>query len=516
MANVATLTAKMVMDVSGFLSGANKVGSSLKGIKGDVDSASSGFGKMFGAVTAGSLASAAAIKTLSLATRGIGLALNEIGRGFKLAAAAETAESGFKVMLGSAEKAKAMMKDLAAFTLATPFSTEGTHDVANTLLGVGVDDQKLVGTMTTLGNIASGNTEKLKGLAVVYGQVQSKGKLLAQDFNQIAERGINMRQVLANEVGVSVKDLAKTMEAGKITFEDFHNALVELSKTKYKGMLDEKNKTMQGAIDRIGEVRDSFARDVAMGVGKHFGATATAGDLANFAEGLSAKVLPEFVGGLIAATDSLFTFADNMRGLAMFLNPAAGVNMSDVRKKRSGMRGMYFPEYEMKPGTSFFEQLGKIDTRRDFRKYLEDVKAAGAEAIKNKANLPGPSRIQGQTWEELFKGAAWIGGKMVGRDGFEMPSEFRNIGNRVGNAFGRVRDRFAIDGKGQERQPTGALVAGSSEAFSAIIRSMFGKDNAKAELAELKSIKAAVEKTGKSVVDAIEKQITGVLGMLPG
>ena len=572
MANVATLTAKMAFDASGFMSTSKRVIGELQslqkwaGLAGISTSTLTTAFTVGGAAGVGFAGAMAGVKTALAGVQAIaGAVAGEMQHGMGLAMAAESAQSQFKVLLGSLEKAKGLMKDLQSFTLQTPFTMEGSLGAAKVLMGTGVPQERMMSTMRMLGEIAGGNTETFNGLAVVYGQVMSKGKLLAQDFNQIAERGINMRDVLAKELKIKVKDLADTMQEGKITATDFHNALHALATGKYQGSLEESTKTLQGAMDRLSEIRDTFSRDVMTGVGKNWGLTATANDLANFAEGLQAKVVPDVVSAFDMMGNAVFDFADNLRAVAR-LSPQVGENVGTWLGRISA-KDVFSPA-----GT--FGGIHDINTKRDVLDYLRSIRQAGAETSANRTPLaesarmdtPGAVNNAGRQaffdalGGSVFKNVKPLGGGfadflamakamnkvpsgMLGKHPLEfarhmMEIERNNggnvspvslargrnmlrslfgVGSDVGRAFGDVGDRFRIRGETpRERKPTGALVAGSSEAFSAIIRAMFGQEKRKEELETLKSIKGAVEKAGTETVQAIKNQITGILGMVPG
>lgn len=530
MANVATLTAKMVFDVSGFSTGANKAISLTQGLKTAVGSLAQSM--LTGAIQG--VAMAGAFSAIHAAASGVQTVLhgiaNEAKNGLGLAMAAESAQTQFKVLLGSAQEAKDLMKDINSFALATPFSVAGTTEATKSLMGAGVSQQRMMSTMRMLGEISGGNIETFKGLAVVYGQVIGKGKLLAQDFNQIAERGINMRDVLAKELKIGVSGLAKAMEDGKISAANFHNALHALATGKYAGSLEDGSKTLEGSLNRLKEVRDSFSRDVAIKLSEKWGITTSANDIANFAEGLK-MMTPVVVDAFAQMGDAVFTFVDALRIMGRYAPSAADLATGSPMAALGAWSG------RLTGAAMFGTGAENINTKRDLQMAAGIVKGIGAMNEANRAPLPESKPMI--DLKKMFSGKAILdgidnyllhpstGGSAFSREklaenlfgGKRFASTlFGDIGNTVSRSAEFARRGFGLDriDSVKERQPTGALQAGSSEAFSAIIRSMFANDKKKEELAELKAITGAVSKTGKSIVDAIEKQITGVIGLLPG
>ena len=96
----------------------------------------------------------------------------------------EQYEIAFEVMLGSAEKAGKLLEEITEFAEKTPFELDGLVKSSKELLAFGVEADKVIPTLETLGNIASGTGVDVSRLTFVFGQVKTAGKLFAQDLNQ--------------------------------------------------------------------------------------------------------------------------------------------------------------------------------------------------------------------------------------------------------------------------------------------------------------------------------------------
>jgi len=108
-----------------------------------------------------------------------------VGMGVKYNAEMEQYKAGFTTMLGSAEKAESTLAGLKTFAEKTPFELTDLANASTTLLAFGENVDNLMPDLKMLGDISLGNTEKFKGLALVFGQVQSQGRLMGQDLLQI-------------------------------------------------------------------------------------------------------------------------------------------------------------------------------------------------------------------------------------------------------------------------------------------------------------------------------------------
>jgi len=135
----------------------------------------------------------------------------------KAAADMEMLTTQFEVMLGSTEKANAMMEKLKGFAATTPFALNDLAKGSQQLLSFGVTQDKVIGTMRMLGDTAGGNAEKLNGLILAYGKVTTKGKASLEEINMMAERGLPIFKVLSEQMGVSKEKLFDLISAGKIS-----------------------------------------------------------------------------------------------------------------------------------------------------------------------------------------------------------------------------------------------------------------------------------------------------------
>jgi tape measure domain-containing protein len=148
-----------------------------------------------------------------------------IKNAIKAAGAFETTNIKFETFLGSADKAKEMIKELDAYSIATPFSPEQVNDAATTLLNFGVNAKNTLPILRQLGDISAGNGEKFSALSLVFGQVAAAGKLQGQDLIQFINAGFNPLNVLAQKTGKSYEYFRDKMEKGNFTIKDVSEAM---------------------------------------------------------------------------------------------------------------------------------------------------------------------------------------------------------------------------------------------------------------------------------------------------
>jgi tape measure domain-containing protein len=509
MANVATLTAKMAFDVSNFQRGVGLVVAGVGKVEGGIGTLTAAFAS--GA--AGGLAFAGATKIISAGLNVLTTAANEaieaISFGAKLAAEAELAEVGFGVMIGSAKRAKQLMKELETFAIQTPFSMSGLQEATKTLLGSGFSETQVIPTLKTLGNVVGGNVEKLQHLVLVFGQIQARGKLTADNFRQVTEAGINMRQALADEVGVSVANLDKAMERGEISFSEFRNALIEVSESRFGGRLDAEANTAIGAINRINEVGGGILKDLAAGLGEAFGTTGLLNDFAGFLEYVRGELVPGITDAFVFMGRVIVNVFDNVFKLLGTQLEQAGTALA-MLAGTGGLGGLTIPAG--KAGIA----LGGLGA--NLRKSSMSKELSGL--LKELGNL----KPRGKPAEGLKKSLDFFGelDKMT-----RGPlATARNVGRSIANPFmdmfggleATLTKAFTLRGgeRPEEFKPTGAIQVGSAEAMSAIVRNLIGATKDSPEVKELRAMHKGLTTAIKAVETAIRTDISSVISVFSG
>lgn len=184
-----------------------------------------------------------------------------IGAGFTLLAKTgldaamtmETLNAQFKVMTGSAERSAELLADISDFAAKTPFSKLGLADAGKTLMAFGLEAEKVVPTLRMLGDVAGADQNKLKGLALVFGQIQSTGRLMGQDLLQLINQGFNPLTEISKQTGISVAKLKDAMAQGAIS-ADMVTAAFQSATSEgglfYKN-LEAQSQTLQGRISTL-------------------------------------------------------------------------------------------------------------------------------------------------------------------------------------------------------------------------------------------------------------------------
>ena len=173
-------------------------------------------------------------------------------------------EVAFNTMLGSADKADALMAQLVRTAATTPFDLEGVAQGAKQLLAYGMEAEKVNETLIRLGDIAAGLSMPLNDLVYLYGTTMAQGRLYTQDLNQFTGRGIPMIQELAKVFGVAESKVKDLVEAGKVGFPEVQKVIENLTGegSKFGGLMEEQSKTISGQISNIEDAISTMFNDL--------------------------------------------------------------------------------------------------------------------------------------------------------------------------------------------------------------------------------------------------------------
>lgn len=192
--------------------------------------------------------------TKAAAAFGVGLSAKEfIAQSVQIRGEFQKLEVAFTTMLGSTEKADALMQQMVRTAATTPFDLQGVANGAKSLLAYGVAAEDVNKTLIRLGDIAAGLSIPLGDLVYLYGTTMAQGRLYTADLNQFTGRGIPMIGELAKQFGVAESEVKSLVEAGKVGFPEVQKVIESLTNEggKFGGLMEVQSKTIAGQISNI-------------------------------------------------------------------------------------------------------------------------------------------------------------------------------------------------------------------------------------------------------------------------
>lgn len=213
----------------------------------------------------GSFRNMAAIAATALG--GIGLA--QVGKAaIGVAADFQQTSIAFTTMLGSGEKAGAFLKDLKGFAASTPFEFPELATAASSLVSVGINADKVIPIMNSLGNATAGmgtGQEGIKRATIALQQMNAAGRITGEDLNQLRDAGIPVFDLLAAATGKSKEQVAALAQAGKLGRKELEQLMKALETgrglERFNGLMEAQSKTLNGVISTLRDTLSNASID---------------------------------------------------------------------------------------------------------------------------------------------------------------------------------------------------------------------------------------------------------------
>lgn len=189
---------------------------------------------------------------LAATAGGVVAAIGGIVKGVASNAEFERYETQFGVLLGSTEKAKARLQDLAKFGAQTPFELPEVVKADKILQGFGLHSEEAakkfgfsgVQIRTIAGDVASGTGASFEEMSLLLGKFSAGAT--GEAISRMAELGIASRADLAkmglefDKSGALLSPLPKAM-----------NVVLQLMQEKYGGMMQAQSSTFEGMMSNL-------------------------------------------------------------------------------------------------------------------------------------------------------------------------------------------------------------------------------------------------------------------------
>lgn len=125
---------------------------------------------------------------------------------------------------GNAEAAERLSESITRYGSATPYDRTTLLEAQKTMMSFGLDADFAFQKLQNIGDIALGDKEKMKSLALAFSQATASGKLMGQDLMQMINAGFNPLEVISRKTGKSIAQLKEEMSAGGISAADLADA----------------------------------------------------------------------------------------------------------------------------------------------------------------------------------------------------------------------------------------------------------------------------------------------------
>jgi tape measure domain-containing protein len=191
---------------------------------------------------------------------------NLIKTSFQFGAQLEQDKVAMQTLAGSMEVGNKLFADLKSFGSATPYESADLITASKTMMAFGIESNKIMPILGMLGNVGMGSAEKMKSLALVYGQIQSTGRLMGTDLLQLVNQGFNPLTIISKKTGRSMIDLKSDMEKGRIS-ADMVTEAFKIATSEgglFYGMMDKQSMTLSGRFSTLKDNWDTFRAGLAL------------------------------------------------------------------------------------------------------------------------------------------------------------------------------------------------------------------------------------------------------------
>jgi tape measure domain-containing protein len=216
--------------------------------------------ELTGSLLKSNIASMALYGALNLATDALGALFRISENAVKSAADYEQLRISFESMLGSADNARTLLKQVSDFAASTPFTLPQVAEGSRQLLAYGTAAKDVIPTFKMLGDIASGvGTDKLPFLVNAFGQVQAKGHLAGQELLQFTNAGVGLSQQIEKNLHITNATFDTMMQKGQISAQTVTEALRSMTANGglfFNGM-ERQSKSFNGVLSNLS---DDFVR----------------------------------------------------------------------------------------------------------------------------------------------------------------------------------------------------------------------------------------------------------------
>lgn len=170
---------------------------------------------------------------------------------------------GFTAMLHSGEAAADMMRDIQALALRSPIlNPQQTGEAARALMSYGVPVKEVLGDVERLGDMAAASGKSIAEVmplgARALGQIASRGRLSAEELNQLSDSVGLSQKAIRKELGMTQAEFMSTFTAGNaIPAERALPAIRRAMENQSKGAAKMLAETTAGQFDAA---RERFAK----------------------------------------------------------------------------------------------------------------------------------------------------------------------------------------------------------------------------------------------------------------
>lgn len=186
---------------------------------------------------------------ISFAKKGVNFVTNSIVQGGKKRAMnLENAHFQLQGLLKDEEAVQAVMKDVNDSVDGTAYSLDAAAKVASQYAATGMRaGDKMYSALRAVAGVAAMTNSEYEDMGRIFTTVAGNGRLMGDQLNQLAARGLNAAATLATYLNKSESEVRDMVSKGKISFETFAAAMDDAFGEHAK----KANETFTGSLSNV-------------------------------------------------------------------------------------------------------------------------------------------------------------------------------------------------------------------------------------------------------------------------
>lgn len=171
----------------------------------------------------------------------------------------QAADTAIQTLLGSKEKADALMKQVREYAKISPLEFSDVTKATQMMLGFNIEAEKVPRYLQAIGDVSMGDTQRFNSLTLAFSQMSAAGKLMGQDLNQMINAGFNPLQIMSEKTGKSIATLKDEMSKGAVSAEMVQQAFIDATSAggKFYQMSENASKTINGQLSMMQDAMDA-------------------------------------------------------------------------------------------------------------------------------------------------------------------------------------------------------------------------------------------------------------------
>ena len=176
----------------------------------------------------------------------------------------QAADTAIQTLLGSKEKADALMSQVREFAKVSPLEFSDVTAATQMMLGFNIEAEKVPRYLQAIGDVSMGNTQKFNSMTLAFSQMSAAGKLMGQDLNQMINAGFNPLQIMSEKPGKSIATLKDEMSKGAISAEMVQQAFIDATSAggRFYQMSENASKEINGQLSMMQDAMDAVFNEL--------------------------------------------------------------------------------------------------------------------------------------------------------------------------------------------------------------------------------------------------------------